>query len=89
MYAKILYDGYIAAIGTDISGEPITADEYNAIISVILSKPTPPARYDYRLRSDLTWELVELPTEPKPSPDDELDDSEALNLITGGVADGT
>ena len=33
------------------------------------------------------WSVTDIPIEP-PSPDDELTDSEALGIITGGVEDG-
>jgi len=82
MYAKIIIDGYVAAL-SDGGGEPITETEYNEILFAIRSRPTAPDGYEYKLKTDLTWELVELPpAEPEP-----LTDEEALtryaNTLTG------
>lgn len=71
MYAKIIIDGYVAAI-SDGGGEPITETEYNEILSVARSRPTAPDGYEYKLKTDLTWEPVELPpAEPEPLTDEE------------------
>lgn len=82
MYAKIIIDGYVAAL-SDGGGEPITETEYNEILSVVRNRPTAPDGYEYKLKTDLTWELAELPpVEPEP-----LTDEEALtryaNELTG------
>lgn len=56
-------NGYITGIGIASVGN-ISEAEYTQILDALQSRPTPPTGYDYRLRTDLTWELVELPTEP-------------------------
>lgn len=60
-YYKKLKDGYLLAIGTGPGSEEITAEEYENILTIIRSRPTAEAGYGYRLKTDLTWELVELP----------------------------
>ena len=78
-YYRIDRDGYLLAVGVGLGGTEIGEGEYAAIAAVIGDRPTPPAGYDYRLRSDLTWELWEL-QEPEET---ELDPAEALELICG------
>ena len=70
---------YITAIGTGIGDEEITQKEYENILSVIRSRPTPEPGYDYRLRTDLTWELIEAP-----AVEEEISADEALDIILGG-----
>lgn len=82
-YYKTIDSGYIISIGTGSGGEEITESEYTEILSVIRDKPTARDGYDYRLKTDLTWEEYELPpVEPEP-----LTDEEALtryaNELTG------
>jgi len=83
MFAKLIIDGYIAALSTG-GGTEITESEYSTIMQKIQNKPVDPNGYQYRLRADnLEWELVELPpVEPEP-----LTDEEALtryaNTLTG------
>lgn len=73
---------YIISISTGTGGEEIDKEEYDNIISVIRNRPTAEAGYDYRLKTDLTWELVALPPEED---DPELSDTEALDIILGGA----
>ena len=80
-YYKIIEGEYITAIGTGIGDVEITQEEYENILSIIRNRPTPEAGYTYKLRTDLTWELVEAPVEPV---DDEISDAEALDIILGG-----
>ena len=35
--------------------------------------------------TDLTWEAYDLPPEPEPSDEDELSDTQALNILLGGA----
>lgn len=84
-YYKLTESGYLLSIGTGPGGTEITESEYNNILSVIRSRPTPPAGYDYRLKADLTWEQYELPPEPEPSDTDEITDDEAMAIILGGA----
>ena len=61
-YYKNVYDGYILGIGEYGVGTEISKDEYDEIMAIIRTAPTPPEGYVYMLRDDdLTWELVELP----------------------------
>lgn len=78
---KNIKDEYITVIGTGAGDVEITQEEYENILSVIRNRPTPEAGYDYRLRTDLTWELVEAP-----AVDDEIGADEALDIILGGEA---
>jgi hypothetical protein len=71
---------YIISISTGTGGEEIAKEEYDNIISVIRDRPTAETGYDYRLKTDLTWELVELPPEPEHDPEaTETDFLEALS----------
>lgn len=81
-YYKDIENGYIIAIGTGASGTEITETEYNEIMELIQSKPAETATPKYRLKTDLTWESYEVEPEP---PSDEIDDSEALDIILGGA----
>ena len=83
-YYKMIIDSYLVAIGNGSGGTEITADEYAELLNIIRSKPVATEGYDYRLKSDLTWELYELPPVPAPE-DEEISDTEALNIITGGA----
>ena len=76
---------YIIAIGTGAGGTEITEAEYNAILAVIRNRPADEGK-GYRLKTDLTWEVYDLPPEPEPSDADELSDAEALNVILGVTA---
>ena len=75
---------YITRIGTGNSGTEITEQEYAEILSVIRNKPTARDGFDYRLKTDLTWEEYELPPLPNPA-DEDITDSEALDIILGGA----
>lgn len=83
-YKSVDFD-HLISIGTGPGGTEITESEYNNILSVIRSRPTPPAGYDYRLKADLTWEQYELPPEPEPSDEDEISDDEAMAIMLGGA----
>ena len=79
-YYKTIENGYITAIGTGGGGTEITESEYNQIMTVIQSKPPRTATTDFRLKTDLTWEEYERidPVEPE-----EIDDTEALDILLG------
>lgn len=76
---KNIKDDYITVIGTGIGDVEITQEEYENILSVVRNRPTPESGFDYKLRTDLTWELVEAPVA-----DDEISADEALDIILGG-----
>lgn len=77
-YYKQLKNDYILAIGTGDGGEEITQEEYDHIMSVIRNRPVPETGYDYRLKTDLTWELVEVPVVEDDPEATEADYLEAL-----------
>ena len=60
-YFKIIEDGYILLVGTGGGDCEISREEYETILSVIHDRPTAEPGYDYKLRTDLTWELCEVP----------------------------
>lgn len=71
-YYNITNSGYIISIGTGNGGAEITAQEYAEILAVIRDKPTAREGFDYRLKTDLTWEEYALPPiEPEPMTDEE------------------
>lgn len=64
----IVNNGYIIAIDK-------TDNMYDEIISALAKKPSAPEGYFYCLKTDLTWELCELPPEedvPVPPTPEEL-----------------
>lgn len=61
-YYKIIdKNGYIFCVGTGVGGVDITEYEYKTILSVINNRPTAEPGFIYKLRTDLTWELCEVP----------------------------
>lgn len=80
MYYKNVVDGYITSISTGAGQTEITKDEYEYILTAIQSRPTPEPGFDYRLREDMSWELVERPIDDDP----ELSEQEAMDIILGG-----
>lgn len=82
-YYKKIDNDYILAIGTGFGGEEITHEEYEHILSMIRSAPNAEPGYQYRLKADLAWELVEAPAVDT---DPEISDAEALAIILGGEA---
>lgn len=82
-FYKTIDNSYIISIGTGNSGTEITESEHSEILTAIRNKPTARDGFDYRLKTDMTWEEYELPPiEPEP-----LTDEEALtryaNELTG------
>lgn len=75
---------HIIAIGTGAGGTEITKVEYDEIMAIIQNRPAAEGK-GYRLKSDLTWEAYDLPPEPEPSDEDELSDTQALNILLGGA----
>lgn len=71
-YFKTIDSGYLISVGSGAGGGEITEAEYSEILSIIRNKPTPRGGYDYRLKTDLTWEEYALPpAEPEPPTDEE------------------
>lgn len=60
-YFRVIEDGYIVLIGTGSGVDEISQEEYETILSVIHNRPTAEPGYTYKLRTDLTWELCEVP----------------------------
>ena len=60
-YYKNTDGGYVVLIGKNIGGEEISQEEYENILSVIHNRPIAEAGFTYKLRTDLTWELHEVP----------------------------
>lgn len=83
MWYKEIENGHIICVGTGMNFTQITVEEYNTIMSVIRSRPVPPDGYDYVLKTDLTWELVELP----PMPETEPTTDEVIDYLFGGDAE--
>lgn len=84
-YYKQIADNYLIAIGTGPGGLEITKDEHDQIMAIIQSCPIADGK-GYKLKTDLTWEEYDLPSEPEPSDEDELSDAEALSILLGGAA---
>lgn len=84
-YYKIINGDYLVSIGTGTGGEEITQEEYESILSIIHNRPTPEAGYDYKLKTDLTWELVEAPAPEEDPEATEADYLEALAELGVGV----
>ena len=83
-YYKQISDSNILAIGIGMGGTEIIESEYSEIMSVIQNRPQADGK-GYRLKTDLTWEEYDLTPEPEPSDEDELSDTEALNILLGGA----
>lgn len=81
-YYKVIEDGNIIAIGIGGGGVEITQEEYEQIMGVIQSKPARTETTDYHLKEDLTWEEYE--RIESVDENEEIDDTEALQIITGG-----
>ena len=77
---KLIEDGYLLCIGIGDRGTPITDEEYDTILAVILTKPEDTEETYFRLKENLEWEECERPPipEPEPTPD------EALDFLFGG-----
>lgn len=80
-YYKVEADGLIQVVGIGQGGKEITKIEYDRIIALVGNCSDAPKGFSYRLKDDLTWELVELPPEDM---DLDVSDSEALEIILGG-----
>ena len=59
MYQKNIENGYITSIVKGVNNGNISESEYNQIMSIISNRPITPEGYDYLLKDNLTWELVQ------------------------------
>lgn len=82
MYKKVIINGYIIGVGEVFSGGNIDEEEYTRLTEVFLSMPTAPEGYHYMLKADETWELIKN-SDPY---DEEIDDSEAVEILLGGAS---
>ena len=84
-YSKIMDYPFIFGVCKGNSGDTITEEEYYILLNLLQTRPTnAPDGFCYKLRADtLEWELVELPPAPEPEPSEDVDDSEALDIILG------
>lgn len=83
-FYKTIADGFLVMIGTGNGGTEITETEYAEILTTIRNKPTARDGFDYRLKTDLTWEEYELP--PASDVEDEPtieDKAEAYDILMG------
>ena len=85
-YYKTKDSGYIISIGTGNGGIEITEQEYAEILETIRNKPTPHDGYDYRLKTDLTWEEYAMPpVEPTPYEPTVEDKAQSYDILIGGT----
>lgn len=78
-YFKIVEDGYISLVGTGSGDGEISWEEYETILSAIRNRPVSEPGYVYKLRTDLTWELCEVP--PIPEEDMEATEEDYLEAL--------
>ena len=79
-YYKMIEDGIVVGIGSGTGGVEILQEEYESLFQIILSKPMAPVGCELVLTTALQWESRPLP----PEEDEELTDTQALEIITGG-----
>lgn len=60
-YYKVVEDGYITVIGSNIVGDEITEAEYTALLDAIKNAPSAEEGFEYRLTEAGQWELFEVP----------------------------
>lgn len=61
-YFKNIFNSYIVSVSTMQGQTEISQEEYNTILKTIKAIPQAPQGFEYRLKEDLTWDLVEMPT---------------------------
>ena len=77
-YLKAIANGYIMSLHIVTIGGNIDKNEFDELKAMFQERPEAPDGYQYLLRADtLEWEMVEIPH------DDDLDDSEALDILMG------
>ena len=81
MKGKIIDNGYIIAISNTPIGIEITDEEYAQIKAKLDTIPVVEKNQEAKLKVDLTWDIVELPSEEI---EEEFDDeSSFLDILTG------
>lgn len=80
-YYKNIHRNYILSITTGSGDVEISEAEYNEILAIAKNCPTAPDGYGYRLKTDLTWELYELP--PVPDVPTVEDKAEGFDILMG------
>lgn len=80
MWYKNIEGDYLVSVSSPYGNTEITLAEYNQIVDLIAAVPNPPDGYYYRLKLDLTWELNPIEGYVQT---DEIDDDEAIQIITG------
>jgi hypothetical protein len=78
-YFKDIENDYITAISTGAGLIEISKEEYDTIMEIIRNRPIPSEGFDYRLRSNLTWEEFEI--EIIPEDDLEISNYEFMRMI--------
>lgn len=78
-YFKNIDDEYITYIGIGCGSTEITQEEYENILSIIHNRPIPEDGYDYKLRTNLTWELIEVDVIPED--ETEISNEEFMNMV--------
>lgn len=82
---KNIEGSYIISLSTGQGQIRIEEFEYNRILQVIKTCPNKKDK-GYHLKTDLTWEEYDLPSEPELSDDSEISDEKALNILLGGTS---
>ena len=59
---KVVNNGYIVSVNNVGIGTEMTDEEYETIREALNNKPTKEG-YGFKLKTDLTWEMFELPKE--------------------------
>jgi len=81
-FFKYIDDDYLLGIGKGSGGIEITESEYDEIMSIIQNIPQETNEIGYKLTTSLEWESYK--KEPQ-TEQEELNDSETLNIILGGA----
>lgn len=81
-FYKIVKNGFVVGFGVNGSDDAnaISEAEYDSLAEMFQDRPSAPEGYAYMIQDNpREWVLVELP----PEMDEEIDDSEALEILLG------
>ena len=79
-YFKNIKGDYITSLSTGCGKVLITKEEYDNIMDIVLNqRPEPQVGFDYKLKTDLTWEQYEV--EVIPEDEMEISDNEFMNML--------